>query len=182
MTADTIRKRLAALLLGAFLPAATFAATMVPPSAQPEAKGVFAAVHSTVPARTREARLASPLSFEPNLGQIEAPVRFLAHGVGYGLLLTDEEAIMRFLSPHSGAQSVTAPAELRLRLHGALAARPQARLPQEARSNYLSLDGSAPAVTDVPHYAELLVPTTRRPAAPCPGPVAIPRCTSSPCR
>jgi len=35
-----------------------------------------------------------PLSFEPNLGQTDAGVRFLAHGPGYTLFLTRTEAVL----------------------------------------------------------------------------------------
>src|SRR5215472_2131975 len=35
-----------------------------------------------------------PLFFEPNLGQTEQPVKFLARGRGYGLYLTHKEAVL----------------------------------------------------------------------------------------
>jgi hypothetical protein len=35
-----------------------------------------------------------PLFFEPNQGQTAAPVKFLAHGSGYGLFLTADEAVL----------------------------------------------------------------------------------------
>ena len=35
-----------------------------------------------------------PLIFEPNQGQTDAKVKFLAHGRGYGLYLTDQEAVL----------------------------------------------------------------------------------------
>jgi len=35
-----------------------------------------------------------PLVFEPNVGQTEQPVKFLAHGHGYGLYLTPKEAVL----------------------------------------------------------------------------------------
>ena len=50
-----------------------------------------------------EARVAAgysrlPLSFEPNRGQADQRVRFLARGPGYGLFLTSDEGILRLRS------------------------------------------------------------------------------------
>ena len=56
--------------------------------------------------RTEES-LASPISFEPNLGQAETRVKFMARGPGYILYLTDEGALFSFEQPesHAGAES-----------------------------------------------------------------------------
>jgi hypothetical protein len=43
-----------------------------------------------------------PLSFEANQGQADAAVRFLAHGPGYGLVLTDSEAVLDLHRPTDG--------------------------------------------------------------------------------
>src|SRR5438093_1382459 len=40
-----------------------------------------------------------PLSFEPNLGQADSQVQFLARGPGYGLFLTNQEAILALTQP-----------------------------------------------------------------------------------
>jgi hypothetical protein len=37
-----------------------------------------------------------PIRFEPNKGQTDPKVKYLAHGLGYGLFLTSEEAVMVF--------------------------------------------------------------------------------------
>src|ERR1700676_2035299 len=39
-----------------------------------------------------------PLSFEPNQGQTDPQVKFLAHGGGYGLYLTGSEAVLALRS------------------------------------------------------------------------------------
>jgi len=50
---------------------------------------------STGSRRALPARAVSlPLFFEPNVGQTAAPVKFLAHGSGYGLFLTGDEAVL----------------------------------------------------------------------------------------
>src|SRR6266436_5984377 len=37
-----------------------------------------------------------PLAFEPNLGQADPRVRFLAHGNGYELFFTEQETVLTF--------------------------------------------------------------------------------------
>jgi Beta-propeller repeat len=56
---------------------------------------------STLPVSSRLSPVAStaliarlPLAFEPNVGQVAQPVRFLARGSGYGLFLTPSEAVL----------------------------------------------------------------------------------------
>src|SRR5262249_22050827 len=41
------------------------------------------------------------VGFERNEGQFDSKVRFLARGQGYGLFLTDSEAVMRFTGPNA---------------------------------------------------------------------------------
>ena len=69
------------------------------------------------------------LSFEPNLGQADPAVKFLARGRGFGLFLTQTETVL-VLSPATGAArrpgtdggEATAPSVVRMRLVGAAAA------------------------------------------------------------
>src|SRR5262245_42944743 len=42
---------------------------------------------------------AIPMSFEPNLGQTDPNIRFMARGNGYGLFFTDTEATVAFTKP-----------------------------------------------------------------------------------
>lgn len=95
--------------------------------------------------------LRAPVRFEPNQGQVDARVRFVAHGIGYGLFVTDEETVLRLEAGPSMSSVV------RMRLVGAALARPQGRQPQTGRSHYLALDGSS-AVTNIVHYSELVFP------------------------
>jgi hypothetical protein len=115
---------------------------------------LLAAGVSSAPIQPETSLLRVPLRFEPNRGQSGAQVHFLARGTGYGLFLTDDEAVMRF--ELAGQPGKPQGAVLRVRLAGAQPARPHARLPQGGRSNYLTLDGSRPPITDVPHYSELV--------------------------
>lgn len=46
-----------------------------------------------LPASAAVAAPRSALVFEPNRGQAAEPVRFLAHGAGYSLFITDTELV-----------------------------------------------------------------------------------------
>jgi hypothetical protein len=113
---------------------------------------------------------ALPLSFEPNVGQTDARVRFLARGAGYTIFLTEDAAVLALAgggradaAPGPGEQSKTRDARaeaglrreaLRMRLLGARAgASLEGDRALPGRSNYLS--GSDPAGwrRDVPTYA-----------------------------
>ena len=98
-----------------------------------------AALATTVTARHGPASMV----FEPNQGQAEEPVKFLARGRGYGLFLTPTEAVL-VLAPSArgaardAAASLAEPLVVRMRLLGADAGATIAgdeSLP--GRSNYL---------------------------------------------
>ena len=61
-------------------------------------------------ARANAALMGLPLSFEPNRGQTDPQVKFLARGSGYGLYLTSGEAVLAFPGPKkkNGGSSVSA--------------------------------------------------------------------------
>src|SRR5580692_12810093 len=51
-----------------------------------------------------------PLSFEENSGQTDSRVRFLAHGAGYTVFLTDQEATLRLdMTSKSNASKLAGP-------------------------------------------------------------------------
>lgn len=121
-------------LLSALLPAALL---LVPGAAQ----------SAEVPAASVLGR--SPLAFEPNLGQSDPQVRYLARGAGYALFLTRDEAVLAL--PSGSQQSV-----VRMRPLGAA---PAASLePEEAlpgKSHYARLSGAGKPLQDVPRYARV---------------------------
>src|SRR5262245_25743076 len=94
-----------------------------------------------------------PLAFEANVGQADASVRYLAHGPGYALALTDTGASLS-LHPADGAAGEDAVLGLQL-----VNARPTPALvgldPQAGHVNYLR--GSDPAQwhTDVPLFGRV---------------------------
>src|SRR5215813_1326933 len=59
-----------------------------------------------------------PLSFESNVGQVDAKVKFLSHGPGYELFLTREGAVLSLGDPTKKAAHVS-PSVLQLQLLGA---------------------------------------------------------------
>jgi hypothetical protein len=59
----------------------------------------------TAPASSHFASL--PLSFEPNVGQADPRVRYLAHGAGYTLFLTDRGATLSLSSESTSSESTS---------------------------------------------------------------------------
>jgi YD repeat-containing protein len=126
---------------------------------------------STV-AAAQHTRNQQTLAFEPNLGQTDPQVQYLARGPGYTLFLTPTEAVFAF--PFGTPAATTAPAtfgkpgfaearptatsiySVRMQLAGANAAAETTgldRLP--GRSNYFLGNDPSKWATDVPHYASV---------------------------
>jgi hypothetical protein len=107
-----------------------------------------------------------PLAFEPNLGQAEAPVKFLSRGRGYGLFLTPTEAVVVLAPPgRVGAdvrrpRAATAapdspPAVVRLRLIGADPAATLSGVDVLAGRSHYVLGQPAGRPRDVPRFARV---------------------------
>ena len=81
-----------------------------------------ASLSTTGPANVTESYGTLPLHFEPNLGQTDPSVKFLARADGYTLFLTNVEAVLAFdqeeFSDESQAQT-SSRAVLRMQLIGA---------------------------------------------------------------
>lgn len=139
-----------ALVLTAALAAARPAAATAAPASEP----------TTAPLRS--------LTFEPNLGQTDPEVRFLARGSGYALFFTPREVVMvlREVAAEPAAPSHLAPPRAPARLTARsqvlrLAARGASPAPvvtgQEplsGASSYFALDGSR-ALAEVPHFGRV---------------------------
>src|SRR5205823_5907577 len=89
----------------------------------------------------------STFRFEPNLGQTDGSVRFLARGSGFEVALQPSGVVMAF------ARRDAAPDRVSIELAGA---RTDARLEGEGRlggtSNYFIGNDPSRWVTEVPHY------------------------------
>jgi hypothetical protein len=144
----------------------TGTASLVVAGVPPELTLPIAAPQHTAPPAQTTRLVASygslPLHFEPNQGQSEEPVRFLARGPGYTLLLTPTEALLR-LSPATALTTDTAKAPpagsdsvLRMQL---VHANPQPQVsggdPLPGQSHYFLGNDPAQHHTHVPHYARV---------------------------
>jgi len=88
-----------------------------------------------------------PLIFEPNLGQANRSVRFIARGNGYGLALSDTEAILSLLGSE--------PAAVHMKLRGARkAARIYGVDPQPGASRYF-FGSTEKWIEPVPHFSKV---------------------------
>ena len=89
--------------------------------------------------------VAAPMTFEPNVGQADEAVKFLARGRGYGLFLTPTESVLVLASAQPGRSRTfrmdagsAEPVVVRMRLVGADPAAAITGLdPRSARSHYL---------------------------------------------
>jgi hypothetical protein len=125
--------------------AGNFPPTMAKPDAQ-------------IQMRVAEAYGNLPLSFEPNEGQSDRRVKFLARGGGYNLFLTNGEAVLMLKTAQQRAQAsrLSQEAIVHMKLSGA---NPRAvvsgmdELP--GKSNYFTGNDPKEWMTDVPHYARV---------------------------
>lgn len=105
----------------------------------------------------------APLAFEPNLGQSDPEVRYMARGAGYAVFLTREEAVLALISETSGApirKGGPAPSlersVLRVRTLGSQPAEslePEQALP--GRSRYVRLSDPERSVPDAPRHGRV---------------------------
>jgi hypothetical protein len=80
--------------------------------------------------------ISIPLFFEPNVGQTDSRVKFLARGAGYGLFLTSNDAVLSLQHPTIKGQPVKSNV-IRMHLEGAnSAAGIQGAEPLPGKSNY----------------------------------------------
>jgi hypothetical protein len=112
-------------------------------------------------ARVRQSYGSLPLSFEPNLGQADARVQFLARNSAYSLYLTADEIALALRDPakqEEGQTQRNAPSSsvLRIKLLGASRAPRAAGLEElEGKSNYLVGRDPARWHTNVPNYGRV---------------------------
>jgi uncharacterized repeat protein (TIGR01451 family) len=120
------------------------------------------AVHKSLASESLPKSLSLPLFFEPNQGQTAPQVKFLAHGAGYGLFLTADEAVLQLQpsavsTPHSAVGSQRAPSSvIRMRLDGANSlARVSGASPLPGKSNYFIGNDPSKWRRDIPQFARV---------------------------
>jgi hypothetical protein len=96
-----------------------------------------------------------PLMFEPNVGQSDPRVRFLARGTGYGLFLTGNEAVLSLVGDKTGKGDVPT-SVVRMSLAGANA-KPESEGadPLPGRSNYFVGNDRSKWHRNVPQFARV---------------------------
>ena len=96
-----------------------------------------------------------PINFEPNVGQTDESVRFLARGAGYSLFLKDDQVLLSLQKPAEGAKAVSQ-STIRMRMSAANPS-PQFEAIElaEARTNYLTGNDPSQWHTDVANYAKV---------------------------
>lgn len=94
-----------------------------------------------------------PIAFEPNQGQADEPVKFLAHASGYGLYLLPSEALLTVSERStSGLQE----AAIEMRLKGANAsAKPLGADQLPGHSNYFIGNNSSRWLRNIPQFARV---------------------------
>ena len=95
-----------------------------------------------------------PLFFEPNQGQVAAPVKFLAHGAGYGLFLTADEAVLDLRHAVKGQPS--SGSVVRMRLEGANSSASVSGVsPLPGKSSYFIGNDPSKWRRDIPQFARV---------------------------
>lgn len=121
------------------------------------------ASNSNTHSSTRQTALSLPLFFEPNQGQTAPQVKFLAHGAGYGLFLTADEAVLQL---HSRVVKASKSAKsdvkrepdsvIRMHLEGAnSAAQISGSLPLGGKSSYFIGNDPSKWHRDIPQFARV---------------------------
>src|SRR5215469_5010532 len=97
-----------------------------------------------------------PLMFEPNVGQTDGRVKFLARGTGYGLFLTKDEAVLSLVSQKSASDKTQLTSVVRMRLVGANADPDTAGVDAlPGKSNYFIGNDPRKWRRGVPQYARV---------------------------
>jgi uncharacterized repeat protein (TIGR01451 family) len=120
---------------------------------QQQGSSAAASTQSAIPVMAAYHRL--PLIFEPNQGQSDPEVKFLAHGSGYGLFLTADTAVLSLRHAAAG-RVVPKSSVVRMKLEGAStnsAVEGSDELP--GKSNYFIGNDPAKWHTDVPQFARV---------------------------
>ncbi len=96
-----------------------------------------------------------PIAFEPNMGQTDDNVRFVARGQGYAMFLTDAEAVLELRGP-TGVKKNGKRASLAMKIEGAdPSAVSQGLEATEGRSNYFIGNDPSKWQADVPNFGRV---------------------------
>ena len=122
------------------------------------AQTLFAPGKAAVPDRQhiQTAFAQLPLSFEPNQGQTDPQVKFLARGGGYGLFLTSSEAVLSLQARPAGRERSGKTSVVRMQLSGAdQSASVTAADPLPGKSSYFIGNDPAKWHSGIPQFARV---------------------------
>jgi hypothetical protein len=129
---------------------------------QDENAGRFSAsnaqsAHSEQGSRVLNTYSRLPLMFEPNRGQTDASVKFLAHGNGYGLYLTAKDAVLALQQSAASSQHpARRTSAVSMRLAGTSSvAEPTGDVQLPGKSNYLIGNDPGQWHRDIPQFARV---------------------------
>lgn len=106
------------------------------------------------PAQIRAAYVHLPMVFEQNQGQSDAQVKFLARGSGYGLFLTNDEAVLALQRRPGKSHGAPSFSVLQMKLAGAnFSSGIQGDNQLPGRSNYFIGNDPAKWQRDIPQFA-----------------------------
>jgi len=146
------------LMIWAWLPAVGFAFSAF------GAVSIPAGPNTVTPVGPKASYGLLPLSFEANDGQTDPRVRFLTHGQGYSLFLTQDEAVLALKAATMGGPGARSKAGasrpsqsvLRMRLRGVRAGtRVEGVDELPGKSNYFIGNDPNKWQTDIPNYARV---------------------------
>jgi hypothetical protein len=145
---SAVRKPGLAHLLIVALLASALAGWLRPGLPTPTGSGPVAAASATSDAS---------LAFEANQGQTDAQVRYLARGDQYTVYLTDNEAVLAYRAPSTGARPANVDGvALRFGVVGGQMGHPVAEQPLVARTNYFIGNDSSRWLHDVASYGRVV--------------------------
>ncbi|HET9406112.1 MAG TPA: SBBP repeat-containing protein [Candidatus Sulfotelmatobacter sp.] len=129
------------------------ASALLPPSIFPPAR---AAQSTFAQQQALHAWNALPLRFEPNVGQSDSQVKFIARGAGYGLFLSSDRAVIALRSKASSQGKDIVTDVLSMRLVGASRhATVSGISPLPGKTNYFFGNDPAKWHHDVPQFARV---------------------------
>ncbi len=151
------------LLAAVALTIASGAAKLQVAAADPHVLSVFT---PTLPARAPSAKGVPnvltdyshlPLMFEPNQGQTDTRVKFLAHGGGYGLYLTGQEVVLALQQSAADSRDSTArTSAVSMKLIGTTSpAEPAGEIQLPGKSNYLIGNDPGKWHRDIPQFTRV---------------------------
>jgi hypothetical protein len=126
------------------------------PASSPVLERAALSAPASLAAKSKLSYAHLPLMFEPNQGQTDPKVRFIARGGGYGLFLTQQEAVLSLQAPATRRAAVRQTSVVHMKLAGANEhPEVQGTDPLPGKSNYFIGNDAAKWRSNIPQYARV---------------------------